>query len=263
MEGLVFDLQRCSYVDGPGVRTTIFLKGCPLRCAWCHNPESRRPDPEPAWEKDSDPERGPFRIIGWRAEAEELARVALRDIAYYRESGGGVTLSGGEPLAQPAFARELARIVRAAGVQVCLDTSGEAPPEALEDVAQEVDLFLWDLKALPGKEHLELVGSDGFLILQNLRRIAEAGAKIVLRCPLVPGQNDAPENLGFIAELSESWPNLLRAEILPYHDLGAGKRWKTALGHAARRFETPGPERLRSWAEWFERRGARKVSFPA
>jgi pyruvate formate lyase activating enzyme len=245
------------------VRTTVFLKGCPLRCAWCHNPESQRPEPELAWESGVGPGKGESKVIGRKVDSAEILRLIERDADYYRESGGGLTLSGGEPLMQSSFAAAIAAEAKAAGIHVCLDTSGQASPEDLAAVARFVDLFLWDVKTLPGKKHAELTGSDGRLIHENLGALARSGAAIMLRCPLVPGINDSPAELEHIAELSEAWSSILGAQILPYHRLGIGKRRKTEAGFAQRAFDLPNPERIEAWKSWFDGHGAKKVTIVA
>jgi len=147
----------------------------------------------------------------------------LRDREYYRRSGGGLTLSGGEPLAQPEFARVLLRAAKACGLHTCLDTSGHADRRKLMAVADDVDLFLYDYKATDPAQHKALTGVSNHKILANLEYLYSRGARIVLRCPLVPGVNDAPEHLAGIARLSARYPDLAGVEIMPYHNLGRDK----------------------------------------
>lgn len=259
VHGRIFDLQRCSLHDGPGIRTTVFLKGCPLRCRWCHNPESQAPGPELAFDAarctacaacvpacphgahrfvdghriDRDAcvgcaacvpacPQGALRIHGRDAGVDEILATVVRDRAYYARSGGGMTISGGEPLAQPAFAAALAAGARAQGIHVAVETSGHAAPAALERVLPHVDLWLVDWKCSDEARHRELTGVGHERIRASLQRIAAAGAPLRLRCPLIPGLNDDAGHLQGIAALArELRPQ--RVELMAYHDLGLAK----------------------------------------
>jgi pyruvate formate lyase activating enzyme len=275
VRGVVFDLQRASLHDGPGVRTTVFLKGCPLHCIWCHNPESRRARPQLGFDAGrclgcracvdacahgvhafdaEDRHRvdwarctadgacvpacpaGALRLYGRETTAGEVLAAVRRDAAYYAASGGGLTLSGGEPTAQPAFCLALLRLARAGGIHTCLETCGAAPRATLLAMAPSVDLFLFDCKAT-GPAHRELTGSAAGPVRANLRALVAAGARVLLRCPLVPGVNDTDEHLRAIAALSRDLPGLAGVELLPYHRAGESK--PAQLGLAA-----PVPPRL-------------------
>lgn len=261
MTGIVFDIQRFALHDGPGVRTTVFLKGCPLRCLWCHNPESQAFAPQLAHDAERGcscaactaaraggvaslgllpdaaaatrgawqatlPDvcaRGAVTVIGGEMTVDEVMAEVLRDEAYYRRSGGGLTLSGGEPLAQPTFALALLREAKASGLHTCLDTSGAVAPRWVEAAADLTDLFLYDYKATDPDEHRRLTGASNRLVLDNLDLLYRRGARVRLRCPLVPGLNDTPEHLEGIAALADRYPDLEGIEIMPYHDLGRDK----------------------------------------
>ena len=211
--GIVFDIKRCSIKDGPGLRTSVFLKGCPLRCAWCHNPES--------WAREPQADREGV-VCGRVMSVAEVMAEVLPDKPFYGRMGG-LTLSGGEPMFQPDFARALAEAARTAGVGVALDTSGEAPWEEYERILPFVDLFLYDIKATGAELHRRLVGTDGARILENLRRLGDAGARLRLRCPLVPGVNDSDEHRRHVEALAESVPGVEGVDWLSYHSLGREK----------------------------------------
>ena len=216
---LVFDIEKFAVHDGPGIRTVVFLKGCPLRCLWCHNPESQSFEPEQMASADG---RSPPETVGRPMTVGEVMDQIRKDKAFYDNSGGGLTISGGEPLAHFDFTRELLSAAKAEGIHTAVETSGYAPRERIAALLPLVDLWLWDVKAHPSR-HKELVGVEAGPILDNLAFIAGHGAKIVLRCPLVPGVNDSDEALRHIRRLSETTPGVERVDIEPYHPLGEDK----------------------------------------
>jgi pyruvate formate lyase activating enzyme len=223
--GTVFDLQRGALHDGPGVRTVVFLKGCPLRCAWCHNPESQAFRPETGLSG---------RTYGWQATVSEIMAVVRRDARFYAASGGGLTVSGGEPTAQYAFCATLLGAAKAEGIHTCLDTCGALEWPRLDALRPDVDVFLYDYKATGPDRHRMLTGIAPDLPLANLSRLLKAGASVRLRCPLIPGVNDDREHLSAIAALGQRWPGLA-IELMPYHEAALGKyddlgRPRPALG---------------------------------
>jgi glycyl-radical enzyme activating protein len=259
---LIFDIQKFSVHDGPGIRTTVFLKGCPLRCIWCHNPESWQARPEllfdaakcthcracaalcpehcHTWLPDGTHHFARARCRGcgscqtrcysnalelcgrWQSVAAVLAEV-LKDRPFYENSGGGLTLSGGEPMFQFDFTLELAKKAKQAGLHVCMESSGFAEQEQFQQIMPFVDLFLFDIKTLDSEKHRRFTGHDNTLILNNLRFLDQSGAQLHLRCPLIPRLNDSPEELSAITALAESLSQVRAIELEPYHPLGTAK----------------------------------------
>ena len=277
--GLVFDIQRYSIHDGPGIRTLVFLKGCPLRCEWCCNPESQRNTPEIEFRSSLcqqcgqcllvcprgavNPDlsvadtaakidrelcdacgrcvagcpTGALRLVGrWYTVAEMLAEV-LRDAAFYRRSGGGVTLSGGEPLAQAAFAAELLRACYEHNVGTAVETSGLVGWPAFERVLPWTDLVLFDLKHTDDATHRQLTGVSNRLILDNLRRLRAVGVEVILRLPLIPPLNTSAENLAATADLAAEL-GIRQVHLMPFHQLGKDKYRR--LGQEYALAERPG-----------------------
>ena len=255
VEGLVFDVQRYSLHDGPGVRTAILFKGCPLRCGWCSNPESQAGEPEWAVfarqcigcgqfdppcpesrgggagleERAGRCPAGGVRRVGERRAAGSLIAQALRDAPFYEE-GGGITLTGGEPLLQPHFAEALLRLARAEGLGTALESCGHAPWEAWERLLPHLDAVLFDLKHADSAVHRAHTGVGNEQILANLRRLAERGAPVTARVPLIPGFNATAEALRGIAGLVAALKGPPPVDLLPYHTMGRAKY--AALGRA-------------------------------
>ena len=267
VRGVVFDIQRMSIHDGPGIRTTVFLKGCPLQCRWCHNPEGRDGRPQLAFTPSlcigcgycfaqcpedahinidgkhrllRDRCRACFacanecyakalEVIGNECSAVEVMDEVVRDKPFYDESGGGMTLSGGEPLAQPAFATALLEGARAAGLHTCVETCGFVPPEVLDRLDGLVDLFLFDLKETDPERHRTLTGVDSALILSNLRMIDAAGAPLLLRCPIVPGANLRDDHLQGIVDVAGALRHCRGVHLMAHHRLGESKRARLGL----------------------------------
>jgi pyruvate formate lyase activating enzyme len=211
MKGVIFDIKRFAVHDGPGIRTTVFLKGCPLRCAWCHNPESQ------GFGVETFEGRVGTLHVGRRVTVDEMAAEIERDVVFFDESGGGVTFSGGEPLAQPEFLMALLDRCGELAVHRAVDTSGYAPREALLAVAERTDLFLYDLKPVDAASHLAHTGVGVELIHENLRALCETGAAIQLRVPVIPGMTDTPGNLAELKRFITSLPRELPVKLLAYH----------------------------------------------
>jgi pyruvate formate lyase activating enzyme len=227
--GVIFDIQHYSIHDGPGIRTTIFLKGCPLRCPWCQNPESWHLEPEKFFTMDTGATpvvgNGAFEWIGRSVTAAEVFREAEEDGMFYAESGGGVTLSGGEPLAQPQFARSILAQCRGAGFHTVLDTTGYAEWEVLRGVLEFVDLVLFDFKHMDSTEHLRRTGVPNELILENARRIhRDLGIPIRARMPIISGWNDSAANIEATARfIAEQLDSSVPVHLLKFNRLGSGK----------------------------------------
>ena len=256
--GRIFQIKRFAVHDGPGVRTTVFFKGCPLRCRWCHNPEGLESAPQLAYYPSKCLSCGECLICptgahtvgenghvfdrakctacgacakvclgaallfyGREVGVEDLLPELLADRAFYENSGGGVTLSGGECLCQSAFCAELLQALKGQGIHTAVDTCGAVPRAAFEAVLPYTDLFLYDIKAADEEVHRRATGQSNRLILENLAYLDGRGAKIEVRVPFVPGYNDA--EIGRIAELLKPLRNLTGVRVLPYHDLAGSK----------------------------------------
>jgi formate C-acetyltransferase len=291
--GLVFDVQRFCLHDGPGIRTTVFLKGCPLRCSWCHNPEGLGPEPELMFTRAlctgcgacvsacpsgahsvgggghaidrarcracgacvSACPGGAMALAGRWMSVQQVLRAALEDRAYYEASGGGVTLSGGEPLAQAEFCLELLRACRDAGLHTALDTALHAPWQTVATLLPVVDLFLADLKHVDSARHRSATGAGNDLILANLRRLARHDAAVVLRVPMIGGFNDSPDDAADIASFVAALGNVRRVELLAHHALGEGKRQALGQDVAGATNSPPSAEAIGRMARALESRG--------
>ncbi|HYF76660.1 MAG TPA: glycyl-radical enzyme activating protein [Symbiobacteriaceae bacterium] len=282
--GIVFDLQRFALHDGPGIRTTVFLKGCPLRCVWCHNPESQLAKPQHSFDYNlcrrclaeghacpngvslvdeqvmhdrllikpdtfADCPYDAVQTMGRSVSMEQVMAEVAGDLAYYRRSGGGLTISGGEPMAQSPFALALARAAHEAGIHVCLDTCGQASQEHYRAILPYVDLLLYDYKVTESAEHKRLTGVGNDLILGNLAFLLGQGARVVLRCPLVPGVNDSDAHLAGIAALAARHPELAGVEIMAYHDFGAHKAVRVGQQPGLTGLATASEEQKGRWLE--------------
>ena len=198
----ITNIQHFSLDDGPGIRTTVFLKGCPLRCVWCHNPESQNPFCEILSESD-----GTIQTAGRDCQVEAVMQEVLKDEVYYIQSGGGVTISGGEPVLQVDFLENLLKAAKNKDIHTCVETCGYAPSGDFEKIAPLVDCFLFDWKESDPEKHLAFTGVDNHLIRENLALLDRLGCEIILRLPLIPGYNDTREHLKGCAEIANKYWN--------------------------------------------------------
>jgi len=245
LEGMLFDIQRFSLHDGPGIRTTVFFKGCPLRCIWCHNPEGFAMEPQPR-------KGGTW---GYRAAVTDVLDKVMLDEAYYRESGGGMTCSGGEPLMQEDFLYALLSGAKDRGLHTCIETSGFAPRDTLARILPVTDLFIYDIKETSDELHLAHTGQSNILILENLDYLFSEGANIILRCPLIPGINDSPAHLAALANLSRRYSQITRMEIMPYHNMGRRKWAELGLSYLPEKLENTSKEKTQEWLSSLEQLG--------
>lgn len=217
-KGRIFDMQRYSIHDGEGIRTTVFLKGCVLRCRWCCNPESQE------YAIQTMLVNGEPKTIGRDVTVAEVMEIVEKDRAYYRRSGGGITLSGGESLCQPVFAKALLKVAKSRGMSTAMESMGCAPYEVIERILPYLDTYLMDIKHTNPTKHKEFTGRSNELMLENARKIAASGqTNLVIRVPVIPTFNDTPEEIADIARFADKLPGVKKIHLLPYHRLGQDK----------------------------------------
>ena len=275
-KGIVFDIKRYAIHDGPGIRTTVFFKGCPLNCWWCHNPEGLILPPELIFKENRcldgcaecvescapgaltrvgqiiviDREKcdlcgecvqvcpsEALEIIGREMSVGEVMKEIEKDMIFYDESEGGATFSGGEPLMQPEFLKALLEECKERDIPTALDTCGYAPSEVVDKISDKVDLFLYDIKMMDDKKHIEYTGKSNKPILENLKKLAQQGSLLAVRLPIIPGVNDDKENINKIAEFILTLPSIRDISLLPYHRAGSEKYQR--LKKDNRMVETP------------------------
>lgn len=237
--GCIFDIQRFSVHDGPGIRTTVFMKGCPLRCKWCHNPEGLSKAPQLQYFKEqcigcgrcnarehlSDADNCPskaLKVCGYTATADEVLEAVLKDRSFYADNGG-VTLSGGECLLQADFVSRILEKAKAEGIRTAVDTCGYVPWSSIEQTLDLCDLYLYDIKCITSELHKEYTGVENPLIIGNFKRLAATGKNIWVRIPVIPLFNNNEAEMTAIADLVASAGNVRQVTLMPYHSLGASK----------------------------------------
>ena len=272
--GLLFDIERNSFVDGPGIRTTVFFKGCNLKCAWCHNPESQSFKPQMMFYRDKCKGCGkckevcPYhleqcdlcgkctlycptearKICGKKYTVDEVLAEVVKDKSFYETSGGGVTFSGGECMLQVDFLLEILIKCKENGIHTAVDTAGHIPFDSFEKILPYTDLFLYDIKCFDMQKHKQYVGVENELILSNLRRLFEAGANVWIRIPIIPDVNDNMEEMRQIKSFLNMYGKPEKIELLPYHAMGENKY--RAIGKEPRMFKVPDEERIKQLRDY-------------
>jgi len=257
MKGIIFDTKRMALHDGPGIRQTVFFKGCPLSCHWCHNPESRSKEIEciRITEKINGKEVADMETIGSEVSVDELLQHILRDILIYEESGGGVTFSGGEPLMQPEFLFQMLKQCRQHEIHTCVDTTGFASQKTLERIAPFTDLFLYDLKHPDNKKHQLFTGVENTQILQNLYFLDDMEQQIQIRIPLIPNINDEESDLLRFLDILHKLKQKPIVSLLPYHKIGSHKYNRFHLPYHMQDIEEPTEAAIASAKQIFEHAG--------
>lgn len=297
LKGIVFDIQKFALHDGPGIRTAVFLKGCELRCQWCCNPESQLPAPQLAFDAakcmhcmecvDScsfgaltkignrlnvnfekctgcgdcvkECGYGALKIFGYETNAETLIKEVAKDKLYFDNSGGGITLSGGDPVFQHEFSFEILKLAKEKGIHTCLETSGHCKPEIIRKLAEVTDLFLFDFKHFKNESHEKFTGVPNGIILQNLDYLCKKGKNVILRCPIIPGVNDSLEHFRAIAETGNKYDAIREVEIMPFHDWGFHKYEMIGMKRPAIQSGTIPKETKNRWINNLEKLGFTKI----
>jgi glycyl-radical enzyme activating protein len=295
--GLVFDIQKFALHDGPGIRTAVFLKGCALRCQWCCNPESQLLPPQLSFDRTrcndcleclpvcktgaltvqdhklrvnfndcngcrdclNECSRDALNIYGWESDAVSIVNEVLKDKDYFDNSGGGITLTGGDPLFQPDFAVDILKLSKKAGLHTCVETAGDYPSEDLLRVAQYTDLFLYDFKHFREADHLKYTGVSNRRILDNLDILCKKGKEVILRCPIIPKVNNTIEHFRAITELSRKYDAIKEVELMPFHDYGFHKYELIGMKRPAINSSTIPEKTRKMWVEEMKELGCRKI----
>ena len=259
MQGLIFSVKRYSIHDGPGIRVTFFMKGCPLSCWWCHNPEGISPDREVTvrTRRVGEKEFSDNEDVGKYYSVNDIIEILEKDRIFLQQSHGGVTFSGGEPMTQSEFLLEALKECKANGYHTAVDTSGYASPQSYQAIIPFTDLFLFDIKQLDASKHLEYTGVSNIGILDNLRMIVKSGKDVMVRIPVIPGKNDDIVNLTAVRELLSrlKCENLRKINLLPFHRIGKSKYKRFNLPYRMNDTEQPSQERMRELKEFFAETG--------
>ena len=282
---MIYSIQRYCIHDGRGIRTNVFLKGCDLKCGWCANPESQSFKKQNAFYEEkctgclacerickTGGSRGAsescthcedcayvcpneaIKCFGYELSADELVAEIIKDVKFYRKSGGGVTFSGGEVLSQPLFLLSLLKAAKREGIHTCIETSGYAPRNILEEIAPYVDTFLYDLKAIDDAVHFVCCSVSNKQILENFEYLSER-CNVVARLPIIPGYNDAPKDIDLMLEYLESHHRGGHVDLLPYHRLGVNKYTRLDMPYHLKDILPPSPKRMAELKQQFISRG--------
>lgn len=284
---MVFAIERCSMHDGPGIRTTVFLKGCPLRCLWCHNPESQSNIAELFFLTEKCALCGAcvstclngchaikggkhyidrsvckvcgvctagcpdtaLEIKGFEMSVDEVIEEVEKDREYYNDSDGGLTVSGGEPMLQFDFTSALLAEAKAKKIHTCIETSGYSQTDRFLEIRKFVDIFLIDFKESDPEKHLKYTGVDNSIIRKNINKLDESGAKIILRCPIIPGMNDRKSHFKEIAKLAERLKNIIEINVMAYHPMGESKSKKIGKEYPLKKIGFPEKKTVDKWLE--------------
>lgn len=293
--GVIFDIRKYSIHDGPGIRTTVFFKGCPLRCWWCHNPEGQDVEPELVYRKSrcigcdecsKSCQREAISLVaqsisvnrekcvpcnnccrvcpsdalsiaGKQMTVKEILEEIEKDRTFYEESRGGVTFSGGEPLMQPDFLNALLNECKERAIHTAVNTCGFAQYEIIDRIRDKVDLFLYDIKTMDNRKHRKYTGASNEQILKNLKKLAESGSSIVISFPIIPGINDDDKNVTRTAKFISSLPNIQQVNLLPYHRAGIEKYKNLGKPYKLDKIQPPSNQRVKSVKEKMEAFGIR------
>lgn len=237
-QGRIFDIQKFSIHDGPGVRTIVFLKGCVLRCRWCCNPESQN------YKIEQMETAGKIKTVGRDVTVRQVMDEVLKDSVYYRISGGGLTLSGGECLCQPEFAAALLRAAKEYGFNTAIESTACAPMETVRLLLPHLDHFLMDIKHIDSVKHKEFTGRDNAMILENAKLLAKEAKHLIIRVPVIPTFNDTPEEIGMIARFVADMMPGGELHLLPYHRLGMDKYKGLGREYTMAHIEPPADEKM-------------------
>ena len=243
VKGRIFDIQRFSVHDGPGIRTIVFLKGCRLRCRWCCNPESQ------SYEIEKMEMNGKVKTVGRDVTAGEIISEVERDTIYYKRSGGGLTLSGGESLAQPDFAEALLALAHEHSINTAMESTGFADYSDIARILPHLDLYLMDIKHMNSEKHKAFTGQYNDKILENAQRIARSPVKLIIRTPVIPTFNDTEEEIRAIAKFAASLPGVEEMHLLPYHRIGTDKYKGLGREYTLSHVEPPSQEHMNKLLE--------------
>lgn len=290
IKGIIFDIQRFTLHDGPGIRTTVFLKGCPLKCLWCHNPESINPKPELFFFPERCVRCGScvevcpnqavsitegirvfssqnctlcgkctltcskraLSLAGYEISSDEVIHILKKDLPFYKKSNGGITLSGGEPLLQQKFVLDILKQAKALGIHTCIDTTAYRKWEHIQEVVPYIDLFLVDLKSMDTSNHRELTGVGNGIILENIKQLVENDARIIFRVPVIPGVNDDIANFTLMVSFLKSLHSTIEGiELLPFNVMARSKYQRFGKPYLYTNLKTQTPEKMNEIAKIF------------